>query len=351
MLLVSAIFSLWNVLGARLTRRCDGDYRCPLMLAAYREIGATPLMLVCCAAVCGLKPAGNDRARWFCAGACLWGTQLFFLLGLSLTNADVAALYTPLSQVATTALAFLAGVETYRGKPWSTNARKLAGVGVGLCGGLLIASPHLASAVRGSGGRALGHVALAVGTLASGAYTVAQPALLERNPPLRVAALSYAIAAALMLVTAGAARAPLLALDATDALIVAYAAVAACLVAYSLMAYALTAITPSEVALYGALQPPLTAIFAFIATGEGLPRARDVAGGLLAVAGLVLVALAEGWAAATKAPPPASPPAGVLANPLLGTPGPVESPEAAPDSSPSAAHLSWPSTSGSLTSL
>ena len=44
MVTVSIIFSVWNVLGERLTKRCDGQsFRCPLMLAAYRELGATPL--------------------------------------------------------------------------------------------------------------------------------------------------------------------------------------------------------------------------------------------------------------------------------------------------------------------
>jgi len=50
MLTVSTIFSVWNVLAERLMGRCGGGFRCPMMLAAYREIGATPIMLVACGA-------------------------------------------------------------------------------------------------------------------------------------------------------------------------------------------------------------------------------------------------------------------------------------------------------------
>ena len=153
-----------------------------------------------------------------------------------------------------------------------------------------------------------------------------------------MATLAYTIAAALMLLTAGAARAPLVALDTSEALIVAYAAIAACFVAYSLMAYSLLFISPSEVALYGALQPPLTALFAFLATGEKLPSARDIGGGGLAIFGLVCVALTED--AEAKDQP-------VLSinntNPLLG-------PGSSPGSNASASLLQSPS-SGSSASV
>lgn len=320
MLTVSTIFSVWNVLAERLMGRCGGGFRCPMMLAAYREIGATPIMLVACGAAHGLRPRLSphrpDTACWFLAGACLWATQLFYILGVNLTSADVAALYQPLSQVATTALAFVFGVESYRGRSRRRNAAKLGGVALGFCGGAAIAAPHLRVLAQGHvEGGALGHLALLVGTLAAGAYNVAQPPLLERNPPLRVAALAYTIAAALMLVTAGAAQAPLVSLDTDEAVIVAYAAFAACFVAYSLLAYALFLISPSEVALYGALQAPLTATLAYAATREVVPSIRDVFGGGLAVVGLALVAAAEHGAA--KDPPP---PVGIN-NPLLADAG------------------------------
>ena len=40
MLTVSTIFSVWNGLAERLMGRCGGGFRCPMMLAAYREICA-----------------------------------------------------------------------------------------------------------------------------------------------------------------------------------------------------------------------------------------------------------------------------------------------------------------------
>ena len=135
MVAVTLLFSVWNVLGERLTRVCDDDdndggagcddgddaaaLTCPLVLACYRELAAAPLMLACAAARVGLCGAtapraaatANDRAAashpsagehggpakrcvaWLAVGSSLWGTQLLFLVGLAMTSANVAALY------------------------------------------------------------------------------------------------------------------------------------------------------------------------------------------------------------------------------------------------------------------
>ena len=154
--------------------------------------------------------------------------------------------------------------------------------------------------MRGDGGRsAVGHVALFLSQCAQSLYTIVQPPLLRRgHPPLRVAARAYAIAAGLMVLTlllVAPRRSAFTGLSPVDIAIIAYAAVFACAIAYGLMAWSLSrgGLEPSAVALYGTLQPPMTVVIALVTTHEALPSVRDALGGVLALAGLTCVALAE----------------------------------------------------------
>ena len=310
MFIVALLFSVWNVLGEHLTRHCAGTaIACPLVLAFYREVAATPVLLAAAAATVGLaaprdgaadgREARVDAALWACVGGSLWGTQLLFLAGLAMTSADVAAIYMPLSPVLTTAFAALAGVERFDRRRRS-DALKLGGVALGVAAGCVIALPNAVALVRGDGGRsAVGHVALFLSQCAQSLYTIVQPPLLRRgHPPLRVAARAYAIAAGLMVLTlllVAPRRSAFTGLSPVDIAIIAYAAVFACAIAYGLMAWSLSrgGLEPSAVALYGTLQPPMTVVIALVTTHEALPSVRDALGGVLALAGLTFVALAE----------------------------------------------------------
>lgn len=142
MLFVTVAFSFWNVIGNVVTTTyCpDNDsINCPLVFAFYREVGAAPVLLVVCAASRAFVRLESRRDVIYIvgAGASLFGIQLFYILGLAWTNADVAAFYGPGSIAVVVFLALVLGMESYHCD--FASVLKIAGVLLTLGGiGLII---------------------------------------------------------------------------------------------------------------------------------------------------------------------------------------------------------------------
>ena len=141
MIFVIFIFSFWNVLGSVITTKycAPGDaINCPLVFAFYREVLAAPILLAVCACSRGFVPIQSicDWVLLVSAGVSLTGIQVFFILGLAWTSADVTAFYNPASPVLVVILALCFGMERYQCTVASI--LKLTGVAVAVTGIALI---------------------------------------------------------------------------------------------------------------------------------------------------------------------------------------------------------------------
>ena len=210
MLFVTLTFSLWNVLGELVLKRGIK----PIVLATYRELGTSFLLLLAVRVVhrCGHRaapqwPDGRQTALLVACGiGGVYGLQLFYILGLDKTNADTAALFQPLTPVLVVAISAVLGIERLQLWPCGTAAaargrQRLFGVAVA-CGGCVLIV--LAAGVRGGkGGGAgggggddyrLGLALLLASDLGAACFIVSQKPLFASYEPLVVIAargLSY----------------------------------------------------------------------------------------------------------------------------------------------------------------
>jgi drug/metabolite transporter (DMT)-like permease len=388
MAFVVLAFSFWNVLGAWVAKDfCTSgeEIDCPVVVAFYREVGATPVLLIGCAISRGFRRMANcfDVAMLLGAGFCLYGIQLLCILGLAWTNADVVAFYQPAVPVTVVVVAFLIRQETYfctyrsalrvlgilitvggivllvvDSESKCTDATDTAGAALcaavkanttGLCATNMTLPGSADSSVntsleccrtcesRSQGATFVGgNVLLALLVLSSALYTIFQKKLMDspgdvsvvvavvaappgdvgvaassscspssqtttspQIPPrafryqaITVLAYCYSVAALCMASTAAVLRPPahLWAVPGSVVGAVVYAVLVCSVLSYVLMTFSLRYITSTVQSLYGALQPPITALMAWLWTGESVSLYMAI-GGLMGMTGLVLTSV------------------------------------------------------------
>ena len=279
----------------------------PVLLAALRDGTALPILLVATLVFgqrckkCAWWPRG--RRDWLSVLACgvvgLYGNQITYVVGLSLTNADLVSFYQPLTPVVTCFLAVLMGLE-------KLSLFRATGVLLGVAG-------IIAMVVGKSPGAApiLGHVCLVANALCNSIFVLALKDLYKREGKpdnMAIITWSYALAAACMALTLpiyNAASSPAFAAANTSLLsgltgpgtwknwlVVLYAGVIGSALNYSLMTYANRHISATSTAIFGALQPGCTVLLAAVFLDESV-RLEDALGGWTIVVAIYILALAE----------------------------------------------------------
>ncbi|WP_437939025.1 DMT family transporter [Sorangium sp. So ce341] len=217
--------------------------------------------------------------------------QALFLVGLRITSAVSATLLIAMIPVFTAAIAALTGRE-----PLSRRAG--AGTAVALFGAAMLtgfAVPRLGDSF-----------ALAY-ALSTAVYVIYAKSALQRLGTVTVMAWVFGWGTLMFAPIGGAAlvrEAPSWSLPA--ALLVAFCVLVPTVMAYAVNAWALRRASPTLVAIYVFLRPPLAALLAWIQLGEAV-SARTAAAGFVLLAGVTIVATAPSppaGAAAQPAPPP-----------------------------------------------
>jgi drug/metabolite transporter (DMT)-like permease len=301
-------FSLWNVLGELLL----SDRTDPVCLAFIRECG-TALALV---TIVGLqhrarraalkRPTGREAALFLACGAGgVFGLQLFYILGLSTTSANEGAMFQPVTPVLVMVLSAAFGLERLKFFGPSCESalvrqswQKLGGVllAAGGCALVVLATPASDDASgEGQATEYIGSALLFASDMGAATFILSQKPLLRSYEPSIVIAVAYAIGAACMVVTAlawKAADAAAWRVSTAEAAVCLYL-VAVCGVGnYTLMTWANQHLDATIVAIYGVLQPPVTALIAFVLLGEQVAPLSAL-GGVAVIAGMCGVCTAE----------------------------------------------------------
>ena len=262
----------------------------PLTVGAMRLLVAAPLMLLVAAAMDrGIRRPG---AGALLAGGCIAAYQLCFFSAVPL--AGVAA--TALLAICTAPLmiAVLAAVALGERLTRRVLVALLAGV---IGAGLLV----LGANPVGGAGFGLGAL-LALGAGASYAlYVVITKASLSRSPPMSLAAVTFAVAAVLLLPVLWAQH-PAAATIAAGAPLFLYLGAVPTALAYTFYTRGLRRTSATAAGLAALLEPLTATILGVVLFGERLGIA-GVAGGALLVAALGLLSFRGGGASGTPGAP------------------------------------------------
>jgi drug/metabolite transporter (DMT)-like permease len=293
MLFVVGTFSLMSVLASMILKRGSD----PFCFACYRELGTAVLLGAACAFVPRpTLPSRRDALLLACGGVSVYFLQLFYILGIADTSADVAAIFQPVTPVLVVLLGTLTGIEPLvlcRGHPdtMRRSRLRLAGVAVAVAGCTLeVVSPQGGAA---GATRVQGVIFLLLSDLSSAALLLSQKPIFARMRPLHIIATSYAVGALCMAVTAAALRGGTPAAWAVSPLegaVLAFVVLICGAGNYSIMTWCNERLDATVLALYGILQPPVTAAISFALQGATV-RTQDALGALLIIAGLVLASV------------------------------------------------------------
>lgn len=322
MLFVTVTFSLWNVLGKMVLKRGLD----PVVLAFYRETLTAALLIAGCLVAqrrSGRRPKRPTAREAVCFLLCgcggVFALQLFYIIGLTLTSADTGAIMQPVTPVLVLMLAAALGLERLTLCACSGGLRRrtemtlswirVAGVALasGGCALLVEASRSGAGSEEGSSGEAGGSSLLGVGCLllsdvGAATFILSQKPLFASYDPSVVIAASYGIGASCMavvgLVWKGGEPA-LWSLDGDEAAVLTFVILICGVADYALMTWANQHLEATVLALYGVLQPLVTACLAFLIVGERVAPVAAAAAALI-IAGFLAVAAAE----RLLAPPP-----------------------------------------------
>ena len=227
-------------------------------------------------------PARADAWRWLALGACMAAFQVAYFSAV--TRAGIAV--TSLVAICSAPLMIAALAARLLGEPLPP--RVLVALGFGVAGtALLVAAPVAGTTAP----RPLSGVLLALGAgLAYALYVVIAKAAVTRMPPLRLSALTFAVAAVLMspaLMMPGAGHQV-----ARGWLGLLYLGVVTTAAAYALYTAGLRSVSASAAGVASLLEPLTATLLGVLLFGERFGIAGWAGAALLLVA-LVLVAAAE----------------------------------------------------------
>lgn len=276
LLAVQAMFSGLHVVGKVVMVEIH-----PLVLAGLRVGFATPVLLAFAWWHDRVLPQRRDLPLLALLGALgVFGNQVLFIWGLSMTTATDAAILMPSIPVFAAGLAIVLGIER-------VGPRRLTGIALTVAGALVVLGP---SGFTLADRAALGNLLVLVNCLCYAGFLVLQRPLLERLPWRTLVAWSFLFGSLGVLAVAGG---ELAALDPAAVSGKVWAGIAFILIfptalGYLLATWAVRRSSPTLVAAYTTLQPLLSALLAAAFLGERI-GAGEAAGFALIAGGLWLV--------------------------------------------------------------
>jgi len=270
-----------------------GEKFSPLVYAFFREVTAGPLLYAIAWISTGVAyPARQDIWRVFALGACMFLSQLFYIVGIELSGVTVATCFQPAIPVFTVLLGILLQMET-------ASPQKLVGVILAVSGAVCmvlggVAGPaggqNMTEAAAAAAGTRLtiGNTCLLVNTLAMASYYILGKKMLAKYSPAQVSAWAYLVAATLM----GSAASVFTVEEDwhfPKALVLplAYWVLVCSVGGYYIVTWAMCHLPASQVASFQCLQPFLGSLLAFLVLHEQ-PTWYDL-GAVGVLAGLILV--------------------------------------------------------------
>lgn len=253
----------------------------PLVLAALRVGVATPVLLAFAWWHDRALPERRDLPRLALLGALgVFGNQVLFICGLSMTTATAAAILMPSIPVFAAGLAIALGIER-------VGPRRLAGIALAVAGALVVLGP---AGFTLADRAALGNLLVLVNCLFYAGFLVLQRPLLERLPWRTLVAWSFLFGSLGVLAVGGGELAALdpAAVSGPVWLGVAFILIFPTVIGYLLATWAVRRSSPTLVAAYTTLQPLLSALLAAAFLGERI-GAAEAAGFALIAGGLWLV--------------------------------------------------------------
>lgn len=174
----------------------------PVVYAFGREATAGPILFFLAWSLTGVAlPARQDAPRLVALGACMFLSQLFYIIGIELSGVVVASCMQPAIPVFTVLLTIALRMESASPQKLAGIALAVAGAVAMVLGGLVHATPvgtaAAAAAAAAGGGRlssmATGNCCLLVNTMAMACYYVLGKKLVARYPPAAVAGWAYLV--------------------------------------------------------------------------------------------------------------------------------------------------------------
>jgi DME family drug/metabolite transporter len=273
----------WGTTGSVTTLLVSRAAANPLVIGASRMLVGAVLLALAAHVLAGtMRPARGDAWRCLALGACMAAFQVAYFTAVTRAGIAVAALVAICSApiiIATLAAVLLGERPT---------PRLMLVLVLGVVGtALLVAAPGAGT----SGPRPFSGVLLALGAgLAYGVYVVIAKAAVARTPPLPLAALTFGVAAVLLLpafALPGVARQ--VALGWPGLLYLGAVTTAA---AYALYTAGLRSVSASAAGVASLLEPLTATLLGVLLFGEQLGVAGWIGAVLLLVA-LMLLAIAE----------------------------------------------------------
>ena len=286
LVIMNACLSLWHVLGKAMLRRGVD----PLVLAFYREVlGA--MVLVSCAIWTGQLKRIKHWKRFMLLGVFNYLGLICFLVGLELSSATTAALFSPVIPVFATAVSVAVGYE-------SMTRKKAFLVACAVIGAMIVSlkSDHAhdtaAMPQRHSYAKMLlGPIFLAIASYGTACYIVFQRQVLPHYGTFCIGALGYSLGAVLISLTVmlHARISPwpvVFGLGSKDWATLAYAAVFATALPSVAVTWASRQIEASTISSFYSVQPVTTCIFSMVLFGR-FPHLQELVGGAVIIGGLL----------------------------------------------------------------
>ena len=288
LLLVQLLFAGFAVVGKAVLAEMP-----PLVLAALRVAGATPLLLLMAWRRDRILPRRSDLPMLAVLGLLgVTANQVLFVFGLERTTATNASILMPSIPVFAVAIGGLLGLD----RP---GPAQLGGVALSIVGALVLLDPRRMAEAPGT---AVGNALILGNCLSYALFLVLQRPLLQRLPWRTVIAWAFLFGSAGVLPLA----APQLAAFSFAALSppvwlgAAYVVLLATVLGYALNTWAVRRSSPSLVAAYTCAQPLFAAGLAFAFLGERLGW-RELLGFAFIAGGLALAGATRAARDATTA--------------------------------------------------
>jgi drug/metabolite transporter (DMT)-like permease len=275
LLLVQLLFAGFAVVGKAVLVAMP-----PLVLAALRVLGATPLLLLVAWRHDRVLPGRGELPRLALLGLLgVTANQVLFVFGLQRTTATNASILMLSIPVFAVALGGVLGVD----RP---DRRQLAGITLAVGGALVLLDPVGMTTAPGT---AAGNALILANCLSYALFLVLQRPLLQRLPWRTVIAWAFLFGSigVLPLAAPELATFPLATLSAAVWLGVLYVVLFATVLGYALSTWAVRRSSPSLVAAYTTAQPLFAAGLAAAFLGERIGGA-EIAGFACIAAGLAL---------------------------------------------------------------
>ena len=270
LLVVQAVFAGFAVVGKAVL-----EVMPPLVLAAFRVVGATPLLLWLAWRRDRVLPAARDLPTLALLGLLgVTANQVLFVFGLERTTATNAAILMTSIPLFAVALGGVLGFERPR-------RRQIGGIALAVAGALALLDPRQ---MGGTPGSTTGNLLILANCLSYALFLVLQRPLLQRLPWRTVIAWAFLFGGAAVVPLAAPQVAAYGFGHVTPAVWagVAYVVLLATVLGYALNTWAVRRSSPSLVAAFTTVQPLLAAGLAWAFLGERF--------GWLEVAGFACIA-------------------------------------------------------------